>query len=142
MSKKRVYELAKDLGMSNKELVDWLVAHDYDEIKSHSSSLEEGQAQAVTEKVLAERKPKAPAPPPTTPGFVVRRKVVGAPAPAVASPPAAGTAVPAGETRSPASAASDAASQHAAGTQEAPVAFQRRGRPQSFSVISARNNPV
>jgi len=122
MSKKRVYELAKDLGMSNKELVDWLVAHDYDEIKSHSSSLEEGQAQAVTEKVLAERKPKAPAPPPTTPGFVVRRKVVGAPAPAVASPPAAGTAVPAGETRSPASAASDAASQHAAGTQEAPVA--------------------
>ena len=79
MAKKRVYELAKDLGMSNKELVDWLVAHDYEEIKSHSSSLEDGQAQAVTEKVLAERKPKAPAPPPTTPGFVVRRKVVVAP---------------------------------------------------------------
>ncbi len=89
MAKKRVYELAKDLGMSNKELVDWLVAHEYDDIKSHSSSLEDGQAQAVTERVLAERKPKTPAPPPTTPGFVVRRKVVSAPVPAPASPPAA-----------------------------------------------------
>ena len=27
MAKKRVYELAKDLGLSNKEMVDWLRAH-------------------------------------------------------------------------------------------------------------------
>ncbi len=79
--KKRVYELAKELGMSNKELVDWLSAHGYDEIKSHSSSLEDGQAQTVTEKVLAERRPKAPAPAPTTPGFVVRRRVIAPPTP-------------------------------------------------------------
>ena len=79
MAKKRVYELAKELGMSNKELVDWLMAHGYDEVKSHSSSLEDGPAQSVLDKVLAERKPKAPAAPPAGPGFVVRRKVVVAP---------------------------------------------------------------
>src|SRR5207302_10648619 len=46
MAKKRVYELAKDLGLSNKEMVDWLKAHEYD-VKSHSSSLEDDQALAV-----------------------------------------------------------------------------------------------
>ena len=50
MAKKRVYELAKDLGLSNKDMVDWLRSHEYD-IKSHSSSLEDDQAQAVTEKL-------------------------------------------------------------------------------------------
>ena len=73
MAKKRVYELAKELGMSNKELVDWLAAHGYEEIKSHSSSLEDGQALAVTEKVLGDRRPKT-APAPAAPGVVVRRR--------------------------------------------------------------------
>ncbi|HEY2032039.1 MAG TPA: translation initiation factor IF-2 N-terminal domain-containing protein, partial [Myxococcales bacterium] len=54
MAKKRVYELAKDLGLSNKEMVDWLRAHEYD-VKSHSSSLEDDQALAVTEKFKGER---------------------------------------------------------------------------------------
>ncbi|MHB1845624.1 MAG: translation initiation factor IF-2 [Deltaproteobacteria bacterium] len=87
MAKKRVYELAKELGMTNTELVDWLKANGYEEVKSHSSSLEDEQAQAVTEKVQGGRRPKAPAPLPTTPGFVVRRRPVGAPV-AAAPPPA------------------------------------------------------
>ncbi|HXN83389.1 MAG TPA: translation initiation factor IF-2 N-terminal domain-containing protein, partial [Myxococcales bacterium] len=73
MAKKRVYELAKDLGLSNKEMVDWLKAHEYD-VKSHSSSLEDDQAQAVTEKVLGERAPKAVAAKPSASGVVLRRK--------------------------------------------------------------------
>src|SRR5919204_122501 len=73
MAKKRVYELAKDLGLSNKEMVDWLKAHEYD-IKSHSSSLEDDQAQAVMEKILGERSPKAVAPKPSASGVVLRRK--------------------------------------------------------------------
>src|SRR3954469_41037 len=73
MAKKRVYELAKDLGLSNKEMVDWLRAHEYD-VKSHSSSLEDDQAQAVLERVAGERAPKAVAPKPPASGVVLRRK--------------------------------------------------------------------
>src|SRR6267378_3040689 len=73
MAKKRVYELAKDLGLSNKEMVDWLKAHEYD-VKSHSSSLEDDQAQAVTERFRGERVPKAAAPKASASGVVLRRK--------------------------------------------------------------------
>src|SRR5689334_2057377 len=73
MAKKRVYELAKDLGLSNKEMVDWLRAHEYD-VKSHSSSLEDDQAQAVMEHVSGERVPKPAAPKPPSSGVVLRRK--------------------------------------------------------------------
>src|SRR6266852_5187506 len=73
MAKKRVYELAKDLGLSNKEMVDWLKAHEYD-VKSHSSSLEDDQALAVTEKFRGERSPKAAAPKASASGVVLRRK--------------------------------------------------------------------
>src|SRR5256885_1045557 len=73
MAKKRVYELAKDLGLSNKEMVDWLKSHEYD-VKSHSSSLEDDQAQAVTERLLGERSPKAVAAKPPASGVVLRRK--------------------------------------------------------------------
>ena len=69
MAKKRVYELAKDLGLSNKEMVDWLKAHEYD-VKSHSSSLEDDQALAVTEKFRGERSPKAAGPKPPASGVV------------------------------------------------------------------------
>jgi translation initiation factor IF-2 len=100
--KKRVYELAKELGMSNKELVDWLAAHGYDEIKSHSSSLEDGQAQAVTDKVLAERRPKAAAPTATSPGFVVRRRVAAPPPAAVEHPHPSVEAEPAEKPAEPA----------------------------------------
>src|SRR2546421_7169048 len=73
MAKKRVYELAKDLGLSNKEMVDWLKSHEYD-VKSHSSSLEDDQALAVTEKILGERSPRPAAPKPPSSGVVLRRK--------------------------------------------------------------------
>src|SRR5437879_12532493 len=73
MAKKRVYELAKDLGLSNKEMVDWLKAHEYD-VKSHSSSLEDDQALAVTEKFRGERSPRAAAPKPPASGVLLRRK--------------------------------------------------------------------
>src|SRR3954464_40345 len=73
MAKKGGYELAKDLGLSNKEMVDWLRAHEYD-VKSHSSSLEDDQAQAVLERVAGERAPKAVAPKLPASGVVLRRK--------------------------------------------------------------------
>src|SRR5438128_4340932 len=73
MAKKRVYELAKDLGLSNKEMVDWLRAHEYD-VKSHSSSLEDDQALAVVEKFKGEKGPKVEVPKPSGSGVVLRRK--------------------------------------------------------------------
>src|SRR5438552_11633516 len=73
MAKKRVYELAKDLGLSNKEMVEWLHGHEYD-VKSHSSSLEDDQAQAVIEKFKGEKAPKPVAPKPSGSGVVLRRK--------------------------------------------------------------------
>jgi len=73
MAKKRVYELAKDLGLSNKEMVDWLRAHEYD-VKSHSSSLEDDQALAVVEKFRGEKSPRVEAPKPSGSGVVLRRK--------------------------------------------------------------------
>ena len=101
MAKKRVYELAKDLGLSNKEMVDWLRAHEYD-VKSHSSSLEDDQAQAVTEKVLGERAPRPVAVKPSSSGVVLRRKKADTLGPDgqpigdhVEAPPAAAAASPA-----------------------------------------------
>src|ERR1700704_2077500 len=73
MAKKRVYEPAKDLGLSNKEMVDWLRAHEYD-IKSHSSSLEDDQALAVVEKFKGEKGAKVEPPKPSGSGVVLRRK--------------------------------------------------------------------
>jgi translation initiation factor IF-2 len=73
MAKKRVYELAKDLGLSNKEMVDWLRAHEYD-VKSHSSSLEDDQALAVLEKFRGEKVSRVEAPKASGSGVVLRRK--------------------------------------------------------------------
>ena len=72
MAKKRVYELAKDLGLSNKDMVDWLRSHEYD-VKSHSSSLEDDQALAVVEKFKGEKSPKPAAPKPPSSGVSRRR---------------------------------------------------------------------
>ena len=79
--KKRVHELAKDLKthgieLDNKELVSELQSLGYD-VKSHSSSLEDDQANAAIQKIVSKLKPKAPAPPVAAKGFVVRRKVGG-----------------------------------------------------------------
>src|SRR5512137_1180048 len=90
MSKKRVHELAKQLKeagieLSNQELVEKLHALGYD-VKSHSSSLEEDQCQAAYERIVAEKRPKAPAPRPSGPGFVVRKRAHVEPAPAAPAP--------------------------------------------------------
>src|SRR6266498_1366347 len=88
MSKKRVHELAKQLKeqgieLSNQELVEKLHAIGYD-VKSHSSSLEDDQAQSAFEKIVGEKKPK-PAPVRTAgPGFVVRKRAHTEPAPVAA----------------------------------------------------------
>src|SRR5215216_3314886 len=85
MSKKRVHEVAKELKafgieLDNKEVVHELVTLGYD-VKSHSSSLEDDQASAAIQAIVAKKKPKAPEPPVHAKGFVVRRKapVPGAP---------------------------------------------------------------
>ncbi|HYQ81529.1 MAG TPA: translation initiation factor IF-2 [Anaeromyxobacteraceae bacterium] len=90
MSKKRVHELGKQLKehgieLSNQELVEKLHALGYD-VKSHSSSLEDDQAQAAVEKIVAERRPKPAAVRHAGPGFVVRKRAHTEPAPAPAAP--------------------------------------------------------
>jgi translation initiation factor IF-2 len=101
MSKKRVHELAKQLKeqgieLSNQELVDKLHQFGFD-VKSHSSSLDDDQAQTAFERIVGEKKPKAAPARPTGPGFVVRKKahvepvaepVAPAPPPPVAAAPA------------------------------------------------------
>ena len=79
MTKKRVHELGKQLKehgieLSNQELVEKLHALGYSEVKSHSSSLEDDQAQAAYERILASLKPKPAPARPTGPGFVVRKR--------------------------------------------------------------------
>ena len=61
MAKKRVHELAKELNISNKELIEFLNSKGY-EIKSHMSSVPEDSIKQVTEHfkgTKAEAKPKA-----------------------------------------------------------------------------------
>ena len=63
--KVRVYDLARDLGLSNKELMAIMEREGY-AVKSHSSSLEEDVASMLRDLVIAERtaakkKPEAPA---------------------------------------------------------------------------------
>src|SRR5512144_971519 len=95
MSKKRVHEIGKALKeqgieLSNQELVDKLHALGYD-VKSHSSSLEDDQAQAAVERIVAERKPKPAPVRHAGPGFVVRKRAHVEPptvvAPAAPPPP-------------------------------------------------------
>jgi translation initiation factor IF-2 len=107
MSKKRVHEIAKELKghgieLDNKEVVTELVSLGYD-VKSHSSSLEDDQANEAVRKILDKRKPKA-APAPVAPkGFMVRRKVGETAASAsIAPPPAAAAAAPAPVAEMPA----------------------------------------
>jgi translation initiation factor IF-2 len=100
MSKKRVHELGKALKehgieLSNQDLVEKLHALGYD-VKSHSSSLEDDQAQAALERILSEKKPKPTVARAPGPGFVVRKRahVEPVPTPAPAPTPAAVQAVP------------------------------------------------
>src|SRR5574338_1471552 len=80
MSKKRVHELGKQLKeqgieLSNQELVEKLHALGYTEVKSHSSSLEDDQAQSAYERIVGELKPKPAPVRHAGPGFVVRKRV-------------------------------------------------------------------
>ncbi len=72
MAKKRVNELAKELDLSNHELIEKLHAWGYAGIKSHSSSLEEDEVRAVMDRVQAEKRGPEPAKP-TAAGVVIRR---------------------------------------------------------------------
>src|SRR6266851_124969 len=76
MAKKRVHEIAKDLKshvieLDNKEVVTELLALGYD-VKSHSSSLEDDQANAAIQRIVELRKPRAAPAPVAAKGFVVR----------------------------------------------------------------------
>ncbi len=55
MTKVRVYEIAKDLGMESKALLERLVELGYD-VKSHASALDESEARLIVEKFRAEKK--------------------------------------------------------------------------------------
>src|SRR5512146_2260645 len=91
MSKKRVHELGKQLKehgieLSNQELVEKLHALGYD-VKSHSSSLEDDQAQSAFERIVGEKKPKPAPVRHAGPGFVVRKRAhVDTPVPLAAAP--------------------------------------------------------
>jgi len=71
MAKKRVHELAKDLGFETKDLVTKLQGWGYD-VKSHSSTLEDDQIRTVTDRIQGERRPSA-APKAAGAGVVIRR---------------------------------------------------------------------
>jgi len=72
MGKKRVHELAKELGLDNKEVVQRLQAAGLD-VKSHSSSVYEDEARAALGKPL-EPVEVAPAPAVRRPGMMIVRK--------------------------------------------------------------------
>jgi translation initiation factor IF-2 len=150
MSKKRVHELGKQLKeqgieLSNTELVEKLHALGYD-VKSHSSSLEDDQAQAAYEKIVGERRPRAPAPRPVGPGFVVRKRAhtepaptpVPAHAPESISPAAAPFPPPVEEPAQPADGAVAAAAEAAPGAPEpSPASFPPSAPPPSAPQRSA-----
>src|SRR5258708_39612428 len=91
MAKKRVHEIAKDLKshgieLDNKEVVTELLALGYD-VKSHSSSLEDDQANAAMQRIVELRKPRAAPAPVAAKGFVVRRRIATPAAEAEQKPP-------------------------------------------------------
>ncbi len=130
MAKKRVHELAKELGMQNKELVDWLHGHGYESIKSHSSSIDDDQASAIAGKIRDQRDPKpAVAAAPTSPGFVVRRRRPDGPTPT--------GSMPAGTT--PAHGA-PAVTHHDSGFRPAVVVRRPDGSPAGLPVAAAPVN--
>jgi translation initiation factor IF-2 len=71
MAKKRVHELATDLKLTNKDMVQKLHDWGFDSVKSHSSTLEDDQVRAVMERIRGEQKTAAVARPAS--GVVIRR---------------------------------------------------------------------
>src|SRR3972149_5151814 len=127
----RVHELAKDLGLSSKELID-LLARLKVSVKSHSSSLDESTVRRAREQVAARggkaAAPAAPAAPPRadvktpTGGRIISLRQLAAPP--VAPPPAAAPARPQPRAEPGRRAAADP---HRAG--EAPVPRGGAGGP-------------
>ncbi len=74
-TKVRVNQLARELGMESKELVEFLQKEGFASVKSHSSTLEEEEADLIRKQILNSRKeaqeakkaPVAPAPAPVAP---------------------------------------------------------------------------
>jgi translation initiation factor IF-2 len=135
MSKKRVHELGKQLKehgieLSNQELVEKLHALGYD-VKSHSSSLEDDQAQSAFERILGEKKPKPAPVRPAGPGFVVRKRAHTEPAPAAAAPTPAPAAPPAQapEPEPDAPALEQAEGEPAAAPEPEPAQVAAQGQP-------------
>ncbi len=60
-TKIRVYELARELGLNNKELLDLLEKEGFN-VRSHSSTIEAEDADLIRRQVIAERRKPAPAP--------------------------------------------------------------------------------
>src|SRR5215210_7070025 len=89
-AKIRVYELARELGLTNKETLDLCDALGVG-VKSHSSSIVDAQADRIRRKadrdgLRRDVQPEEPAPEPKPAGKVI--KAGGAPAPAPARPEA------------------------------------------------------
>ncbi len=96
MTKIRVYDLAKEIGLENKELMTLLEAEGAP-VKSASSSVEDDIAAIVREKVIAQRKAKsasakAPAAKPAAPAAAPVKPAAPAAAPVKPAAPAAGAA--------------------------------------------------
>ncbi len=77
MSKVRVYEVAKQLGMENKSLVDLIVSHGFAEVKNHASTIDEDVVDRVKQVLLRQ---KAPAEQKVIAAGVVKRRKVQEPA--------------------------------------------------------------
>jgi translation initiation factor IF-2 len=71
MAKKRVHELAKELNLTNQAMIQKLQDWGYDNVKSHSSTLEDDQVRAVQERFRAGQKPAVAAK--ASSGVVIRR---------------------------------------------------------------------
>ena len=71
MSKKRVYELAKELGLENRELISRLEKIGI-AVKSHSSTLEDGDLERIKEELLSPE-PREVAEKRIKPGVIRRR---------------------------------------------------------------------
>ena len=90
----RVYELARELGLMNKELIT-LLEKEGVRVKSHSSTLEADVADLIRDLIISERKSQ-------------RADSAAATATATATPPAAPTVAPKAEEQPPVAAQSDA----------------------------------
>ncbi|HYD42921.1 MAG TPA: translation initiation factor IF-2 [Anaeromyxobacter sp.] len=141
MTKKRVHELGKQLKehgieLSNQELVDKLHALGYFEVKSHSSSLEDDQAAAALDKILAERKPKPAPVRPAGPGFVVRKRAHHDGAPTAAPAVEARHEAPAPPAPEPAVAPALAPEPASAPAPETPALAARAAEPAAATAAS------